>query len=253
MSPTNRLVGGQLADYTAGATLRQRRVRLMEKSVVTVVEPGISASEIEVRGRERVIRKARELFLTQGYAAVSMQQIADAVGVNKATLYHYFRDKQALFIAVMVEQGKQVNAAVGAALAAGETLQEKMQSVAQTILDMQHSDFGRLSSDMHHHVSEEGRIAVYAQCGVPWAQISDVLRDAAARGELRSIDPDLASRGFFGMIISQRWQKIPIGGDTYPETELARALADLFLFGILKVAENAATPASAGDPPRTPA
>ena len=98
----------------------------MEKSVITGVESGISDSEIEVRGRERVIRKARELFLAQGYAAVSMQQIADAVGVNKATLYHYFRDKQALFIAVMVEQGKQVNSAVGAALAAGETLQEKL-------------------------------------------------------------------------------------------------------------------------------
>ena len=110
-------------------------------SVVTVVESGVAVTVIEVRGRERVIRQARELFLEQGYAAVSMQQIADAVGVNKATLYHYFRDKQALFIAVMVEQGKQMNAAVAAALAAGETLQEKLHSVAQTILDMQHSDF----------------------------------------------------------------------------------------------------------------
>ncbi len=101
-----------------------------------------------------------------------------------------------------------MNAAVAAALAAGATLQEKLQKVAQTILDMQHSDFGRLSSDMHLHVSEEGRAEVFARCGVPWAQISDVLRDAAVQGDVRAIDPDLASRGFFGMIISQRWQRI---------------------------------------------
>jgi AcrR family transcriptional regulator len=222
-------------------------------SVVTNVESGIAATEIEVRGRERVIGKARELFLAQGYAAVSMQQIADAVGVNKATLYHYFRDKQALFIAVMVEQGKQMNAAVAAALAAGETLQEKLQSVAQTILDMQHSDFGRLSSDMHLHVSEEGRAEVYARCGVPWAQISDVLRDAAARGEVRDINPDFASRGFFGMIISHRWQRIKSGPDAYSEEELAQTLANLLLYGILQVDAESATPASAADQPGTPA
>ena len=225
----------------------------MEMSVVTVVDSDIATTEIEVRGRERVIQQARELFLKQGYAAVSMQQIADAVGVNKATLYHYFRDKQALFIAVMVEQGRQMNAAVAAALAAGETLQEKLQSVAQTILDMQHSDFGRLSSDMHLHVSEEGRADVYAQCGVPWAQLSDVLREAAARGEVREINADLASRGFFGMIISQRWQKFTLGSDVHPEPELARSLASLLLHGILQVGPVEATPVSAADQPETPA
>ena len=182
-----------------------------------------------------------------------MQQIADAVGVNKATLYHYFRDKQALFIAVMVEQGKQMNAAIAAALAAGETLQDKMQSVAQTVLDMQHSDFGRLSSDLHLHVSEEGRAEVYARCGVPWAQISDVLRDAAARGEVRDIDPDFASRSFFGMIISQRWQRIKAGPDSHPEETLAQSLADLLAYGILPSGADVATPVSAADPPETPA
>ena len=57
------------------------------------MDDAIAATEIELRGRARVVQQARELFLAQGYAAVSMQQIADAVGVNKATLYHYFRDK----------------------------------------------------------------------------------------------------------------------------------------------------------------
>lgn len=221
--------------------------------VVTVVESGIAATEIEVRGRERVVRQARELFLAQGYAAVSMQQIADAVGVNKATLYHHFRDKQALFIAVMVEQGKQMNAAIAAALAAGETLPDKLQAVAQTVLDMQHSDFGRLSSDLHLHVSEEGRAEVFTQCGVPWAQVSDLLREARAQGETRTIDPDFASRSFFGMVISQRWQRIKAGSDSYPEETLAQSLADLFVHGILHPGASAATPASAADLPETPA
>ncbi|MCA9877381.1 MAG: TetR/AcrR family transcriptional regulator [Thermomicrobiales bacterium] len=209
--------------------------------MVEVMESGIAATEIEVRGRERVVRKARELFLAQGYAAVSMQQIADAVGVNKATLYHYFRDKQALFIAVMVEQGKQMNTAVGAALAAGSSLPEKLQSVTQTILDMQHSDFGRLANDMHLHVSPEGRAEIYARCGVPWAQISDTLREAAAQGEVRDIDVDLAARGYFGMVVSQRWQRIKDAPDSATEVDLAKSLADLLLHGITSQEATAAS------------
>src|SRR5690606_23256180 len=111
-------------------TWRQRRRRQPEKSAITIMDDAIAATEIELRGRARVVQQARELFLAQGYAAVSMQQIADAVGVNKATLYHYFRDKQALFIAVMVDQGKQMAVAIGAALAAGKTLEEKLALVA---------------------------------------------------------------------------------------------------------------------------
>lgn len=217
-----------------------------EQGVLTATESPISAAapaaapagDPGVKGRDRVVRQARALFLAQGYAAVSMQQIADAVGVNKATLYHHFRDKQALFIAVMVEQGKQMAADVAAALAAGNSLPEKLESVAQTVLDMQHSDFGRLASDMHLHVSEEGRAEVFRQCGVPWTQLSAVLRDAVARGEIRAVDPDLVGRLYFGMIVSQRWERARDGEAPPPPADLARTLAGLLLHGI-EAAEGA--------------
>lgn len=37
---------------------------------------------------------ALELFSTQGYEATSMQQIADALGIKKASLYYYFAGKE---------------------------------------------------------------------------------------------------------------------------------------------------------------
>ena len=63
-----------------------------------------ATTEPAIRGRGRVLREARVLFTAQGYAAVSMQQIADAAAMNKATLYHHFRDKEDLFVAVMAEE-----------------------------------------------------------------------------------------------------------------------------------------------------
>lgn len=48
-------------------------------------------------------RAALDLFATYGYAAVSMRQIASAVGVQAGALYLYTSDKQALLADIMTE------------------------------------------------------------------------------------------------------------------------------------------------------
>ena len=46
--------------------------------------------------RAAILAEAARLFARQGYVATSMNQVADACGLSKAGLYHYFRDKYAL-------------------------------------------------------------------------------------------------------------------------------------------------------------
>ena len=50
--------------------------------------------------REAILAQAAALFARQGYTATSMNQVAAACGVSKATLYHYVRDKQSLLLSV---------------------------------------------------------------------------------------------------------------------------------------------------------
>jgi AcrR family transcriptional regulator len=50
-----------------------------------------------------VVDAAAELFARQGYAATSMQQVADAVGLLKGSLYHYINSKEDLLYAVVQE------------------------------------------------------------------------------------------------------------------------------------------------------
>ncbi len=50
--------------------------------------------------REQLLAAAARLFANQGYTATTMQQVADAAGVGKATLYHYVRDKPALLAGI---------------------------------------------------------------------------------------------------------------------------------------------------------
>jgi TetR/AcrR family transcriptional regulator len=50
--------------------------------------------------REAILERAAFLFAKRGYASTSMNQVADACGLSKATLYHYFRDKYALLVSI---------------------------------------------------------------------------------------------------------------------------------------------------------
>lgn len=46
--------------------------------------------------REDILLAAARLFAAHGFSATSMNQVAEACGVAKPTLYHYVRDKQEL-------------------------------------------------------------------------------------------------------------------------------------------------------------
>jgi AcrR family transcriptional regulator len=50
---------------------------------------------------EAILQGAMQEFLTHGFAATTMDNITAAAGVSKATVYSYFQDKEALFIALM--------------------------------------------------------------------------------------------------------------------------------------------------------
>lgn len=48
--------------------------------------------------REMILARAAALFAQRGYPATSMNEVAQACGLSKPTLYHYFRDKYTLLV-----------------------------------------------------------------------------------------------------------------------------------------------------------
>jgi AcrR family transcriptional regulator len=51
--------------------------------------------------RQRILDCAMDLFAKQGYDAVGVQEIVDAAGITKPTLYHYFGSKNGLLQALL--------------------------------------------------------------------------------------------------------------------------------------------------------
>ena len=51
--------------------------------------------------REKIIWNASHIISQKGYANTSIQEIADAVGLHKTSIFHYFKDKQEILLACM--------------------------------------------------------------------------------------------------------------------------------------------------------
>lgn len=62
--------------------------------------------------RESMINAAEELFYKKGYDSVSMKDIADQVEINRATIYLYFENKEALCFAVILKGMRILNAMI---------------------------------------------------------------------------------------------------------------------------------------------
>jgi AcrR family transcriptional regulator len=61
--------------------------------------------------RQNLLDCALNLFSQRGYDAVGVQEVVDAAGVTKPTLYHYFESKRGLLDALLAEEaGKLVDA-----------------------------------------------------------------------------------------------------------------------------------------------
>src|SRR5262245_58878166 len=67
------------------------------------------------RRREQLLAAAATVFARRGYADADVQEVADACGVSKGTVYTYFPSKEELFLAavdgVMRRMGEAVRAA----------------------------------------------------------------------------------------------------------------------------------------------
>lgn len=81
--------------------------------------------------KERIRRAALALFAARGYAAVSMRDIAEAVGVRPGGLYNHFPGKQDLLADLMRRHMETLLAALDEALAGESEPRDALESFAR--------------------------------------------------------------------------------------------------------------------------
>lgn len=154
---------------------------------------------------EQILAGGMEVFLSRGYAAASMDRVAAAAGVSKATLYSHFQDKETLFAALVERTARRKFPDLfdRGALPEGDP-ETVLRTLAATALD-------RLSNDPEHLafmrliVGESARFPQLARIFVSRVTkvgMDRVSRYLAAHPELDVPDPEAAARVFLGTLIA---------------------------------------------------
>ena len=187
-----------------------------------------------------ILDHAEALFGQLGYAGVSVNDVAQAAGVSKANVFHHFKTKEDLYLAVLYRArqrfvGKLV--AMGPAPGdAGDGLRALSRAYLQQILEHEPLVLLMMRELMAGRTSHKSLAKrVFAD---NFSALADVLREAQQRGELRAgFDPAmvmmilsavsvhyLQTREFMGHLPGMAWTRDP--------ERISSALADILWQGV---------------------
>ena len=156
--------------------------------------------ELPVKGRKvaQVLNGAQQIFMAQGYEGASVDAIAKAANVSKATLYSYFPDKRSLFGAVaQAACQEQTRRSMSFAEEEG-SFDERLYQGCRSFMEFLYSPFGL---QMYRAVvSESARFPEFGRQfwatgpGMAHAELVTLFRQAEAEGVLKPIaDHQLAA------------------------------------------------------------
>lgn len=179
-----------------------------------------------------MLNSAYTLFVQSGYTDVSMQQIADAAAITKATLYHHFRDKQELYIETMRLAIDRSQCYFRDNLNDSDDLRETLHALVNYHFGTHKTDMQRLSSDFKRYVDQETQEAFWQQYCQPWDFFYQPLAAAIERGEIVPQDVDTLARYLFGAIAGVAMTQHVHHRRSIPDTEEIDLYIDFLLRGL---------------------
>jgi TetR/AcrR family transcriptional repressor of mexJK operon len=173
-----------------------------------------TADHVARKGRkyDDVLAGAREVFLAQGFEGASVDDIARAAGVSKATLYSYFPDKRLMFLEVTKCECRRQITDAESKLGDDIKLRDALTIAAVTLVEFFTSDFYlrmfRVVVAESERFPELGQQFYETGPMLGRARMVDYLTKAQARGEVRIDDFALAADLFTEMcradLVTQR-------------------------------------------------
>jgi AcrR family transcriptional regulator len=202
-------------------------------------------SELGKVAREEIVRAAAEVFMEFGFAASTIDAVANRLGATKGRIYHYFGSKADLFFEVQIAAMERLRREVEPLACGPGSPAERLRAMAfrHTMIMLEHLPIQKVS------VQGLERQLLGAAIGRHTRKLRDIIRrrdeyeqlfaeviDEGVRlGLFVDLPPRLATKPFFGAL---NWltvwytpRRLQSKNDL---AELARMLAEFVMRGISK-------------------
>jgi AcrR family transcriptional regulator len=192
------------------------------------------ASGESVRGarwvlvENQILTEATELFAKRGFAGTTLKDIADAMGMSRPALYHYFANKEALLARLVSDL------TLGPAEALAKVRRRRGKSSVERLHTMTFDTALR-----HARQPDRFRVLVFSDAELPsdlskayrdgrrriLAEFVAVIEEGVASHVLRPVDPRIAALGIIGQCTWVAFWYHP--GYDADERDVATTLADM--------------------------
>ena len=142
--------------------------------------------------RERIIRAARNRFLTLGFSKVTMDELAFDLGMSKRTLYRHFPGKRELLRHSMLAQVERVSTGLDQIMGRDSTSMERLSRVLVMLHEELPGPSGRALADIRRNAPDIWEEVDRRRVEVVRGHFRRLIEDGRAEGTVRQdIDPDL--------------------------------------------------------------
>lgn len=183
--------------------------------------------------RDEILQAAAQIFSQKGFHATSMQDIAQSVNLQKASLYHHINSKQEILeevlnkaLDLLIANMQQV---MVLPLPVDEKLRQAMRVYLKTMLD--HRDLAAVLLLEHRSLEPEFRTRHITRRDRFERLWRDLVKEGSSNDLFYCEDPALAARALMGVM---NWTITWYRPDGPLSAEvIAEQFADLFLCGLL--------------------
>jgi AcrR family transcriptional regulator len=202
--------------------------------------------------REAVLRTAAQLFNEKGYAASTLDEVAERLGVSKPTVYYYVDSKDQILFECVRTGLELLQQAIREVDTAGGSAIDKLVAGMRQYVEIVTMDFGmcviRVGEDP---LPPESRHKLRRMKAALDREFRELIRQGIAEGSIVDCDPKVAAFTFAGALSwIGRWYRP--GGGLEP-AEIADQCIRVLIDGLRAPARAATGSPRARPAPRAPA
>ena len=192
--------------------------------------------------RAKIAAAAEELFAARGYDGTAIRDIARKARVNGAMIHYYFGSKEGLYGAMLEGAASRVRSLLIETTGGSGTTRERLTRFvdAYAAYMLTQPNLARILYREMLTGAKHIRKIAQKYAATNYTMLRTLISDGVSRGELRSVDAELAPISLMGMVVIFQFLRplisVALGKTEYDERFVRRVAAhtlDLFLHGAI--------------------
>ncbi|HQP24531.1 MAG TPA: TetR/AcrR family transcriptional regulator [Smithellaceae bacterium] len=155
---------------------------------MTIKQLKAKKRNLESGSRQQILDVALKLFAHKGYAAATVREIVDTVGITAPSLYYYFGNKEGLYMELMQTHCARIDQALESHMHTSSSARERLKDLVDKIFlhVANDRDFFRLMFTIYYGPSQGAPYCDFLSYHAKFhAAIKKIIEEGIASGEFK--------------------------------------------------------------------